>query len=130
MLGAIKSIMGIIENSFSPSMPLSTLSKGQILVGVKSREGLSAIDIASKIINRKKQAGIPIGPLPSGGQNLDLIMETIRVEEIVNALITKAKIEVEVPPGTNVTVSGANAGGPMVSQGATTSIAKSEGIIR
>tara|TARA_R110000824_G_scaffold373665_4_gene564079 strand:+ start:4639 stop:5031 length:393 start_codon:yes stop_codon:yes gene_type:complete len=130
MLGAIKAIMGLLENSFSPSMPLKQVSKEQILLGSKSREGLSAIDIASKIINRKKQAGIPIGPLPSGAQNLDLIMETIRVEEIVNALLTKAKIEVAVAPGTNLTASGGNAGGPIVVQGMTTSIAKSEGIIR
>ena len=130
MLGAIKSIMGIIENSFSPAMPLSSISKEQILIGVKSREGLSAIEIASKIINRKKQAGIPIGPLPSGSQNLDLIMETIRVEEIINALLTKAKIEVSAAPGTNVSVTGGNGGGPMLSQGGTTSIVKSEGIIR
>ena len=57
-------------------------------------------------------------------------METIRVEEIINALLTKAKIEVAVAPGTNVSVTGANGGGPMLSQGATTSIVKSEGIIR
>ena len=45
-------------------------------------------------------------------------METIRVEEIVKALLTDAKIQVSAPPGTllQVTASGANAGGPVVVQ--------------
>jgi hypothetical protein len=53
-------------------------------------------------IERKKEIGVGIGPLPSGSQNIDLQMEVIRVEEIVNALLTKAKIEVAIPPGTQI----------------------------
>jgi len=130
IMGIIKTITGVLKNSLSPSTPLQPIPKQQILIGSKYRSGLSAIDIASKIIQRKKEAGIPITPLPSGSQNLDLIMETIRVEEIVNALLTKAKIEVAAPPGTNLTATGGNAGGPVVSQGITTTTVKSEGIIR
>ena len=101
VLGSIKAIADLLSNAFTPSKPLTGISKQQILVGSKFREGLSAIDIAGRIIERKKEAGIPIGPLPSGGDNIDLIMETIRVEEIVKALLTKAKIEVAGPPGTS-----------------------------
>jgi hypothetical protein len=57
-------------------------------------------------------------------------MEVIRVEEIVNALLTKAKIEVAIPPGTQITATGGNAGGPIVVQGATIQISKGEGIVR
>jgi hypothetical protein len=99
-------------------------------LGSKFREGLSAIDIASRIIERKKEIGVGIGPLPSGSQNIDLQMEVIRVEEIVNALLTKAKIEVAIPPGTQITATGGNAGGPIVVQGATIQISKGEGIVR
>ena len=126
----ITTITNIFKNMFTPSTPLTPISKSEILICSKFREGLSAIDIASKIIERKKEIGIDIGPLPSGAENIELQMEIIRVEEILNALLTKAKIEVAIPPGTSVTATGANAGGPIVVQGTTVSISKGEGIIR
>ncbi len=128
--GIIKTIVGVFKNLFKVSTPLQSISKEEILIGSKFREGLSAIDIASKIIERKKEIGVSIGPLPSGAQNVELQMEVIRVEEIVNALITKVKVEVAIPPGTKVVATGANAGGPIVVQGATIEISKGEGIIR
>jgi hypothetical protein len=128
--GIIQTVVGIFKNLFKTSTPLCPISKEEILLGSKFREGLSAIDIASKIIERKKEIGINIGPLPSGAQNIELQMEVIRVEEIVNALITKAKIEVAFPPGTKVTATGGNAGGPIVVQGATIQITKGEGVVR
>lgn len=126
----ISTIRNLFKNLFKPSTPLQPISKEEILIGSKFREGLSAIDIASKIIERKKEIGVGIGPLPSGSENIDLQMEIIRVEEIVNALLTKAKIEIAIPPGTLVTAAGGNAGGPIVVQGATITITKGEGIIR
>lgn len=128
--GSIKAISGILSNSLDPKIPLKQIPKGQILAGTKFRSGLSAIDIASRIIQRKKELGIPLTPNPSGGANIDLIMETIRVEEMVKALLTEAKIETAAAPGTNLTASGGNVGGPIVVQGMTTSIVKTEGIIR
>ena len=128
--GIFSTIANLFKNVFITPAPLKPISKEKILTGVKFREGLSAIDIASRIIDRKKAIGIDIGALPSGADNIDLIMETIRVEEIINALLTKAKIEVAVPPGTNVISKGANAGGLIITQGTTTSISKGEGIIR
>lgn len=130
VMNSIQAIAGVFKNLFSAPTPLSPITKEEILVGSKFREGLSAIDIASKIIERKKEVGIDIGPLPSGAENIELKMETIRVEEILNALITKAKIEVAIPPGTKITATGANAGGPVQVIGTTISISKGEGIIR
>jgi hypothetical protein len=126
----IDTITGIFKGLFKPPTQLTPISKEEILIGAKFREGLSAIDIASRIIERKKEIGIDIGPLPSGADNIELRMEIIRVEEIVNALLTKAKIEVAIPPGTQITATGGNAGGPIVVQGATITISKGEGIIR
>jgi len=126
----ISTVTNIFKNLFKVPTPLQPISKEEILIGSKFREGLSAIDIASKIIERKKEIGIGIGPLPSGSENIDLLMETIRVEEIVNALLTKAKVEIAVAPGTQITATGGNAGGPIVVQGATITISKGEGIIR
>lgn len=128
--GIIQTVVGIFKNLFKVSTPLQNISKEEILIGSKFREGLSAIDIASKIIERKKEIGVSIGPLPSGAQNVELQMEVIRVEEILNALLTKVKVEVAIPPGTKVTAFGANAGGPIVVQGATIEVSKGEGIVR
>lgn len=130
VFGAIKTIVAILKGSLSSNTPLQNIPTATILAGAPFREGLSSIDIASKIIQRKKDLGIPIGPLPSGGDNLDLMMETIRVEEITNAILTKLKVEVAIPPGISVTATGGNAGGPIVVQGVTTSIVKGQGIAR
>lgn len=126
----ITTVRNLFKNIFKPSTPLQPITKQEILIGAKFREGLSAIDIASKIIERKKEIGVGLGPLPSGGENIDLKMETIRIEEILNALLTKAKIEVAIPPGTPIQATGGNAGGPIVVVGTTIDISKGEGIIR
>ena len=78
----------------------------------------------------KKRLVSEIGDLPSGAKNIELQMEQIRVEEIINALLTKSKIEVAIPPGTTIQASGGNAGGPIVVVGTTLTISKGEGIIR
>ena len=126
----INTIKNLFKDLFKPSTPLTPISKEEIFIGSKFREGLSAIDIASKIIERKKEIGIDIGPLPSGAENVELQMELIRVEEILNALLTKAKVEVAIPPGTPVQATGGNAGGPIVVVGTTLTLSKGEGIIR
>jgi hypothetical protein len=130
LLGTIQTVAGIFKNLFKPPIPLQPISKEEILIGSKFRTGLSSIDIASKIIERKKEIGIGIGDLPSGTKNIDLQMEQIRVEEIINALLTKSKIEVAIPPGTTIQGTGGNAGGPIVVVGTTLTISKGEGIIR
>ena len=129
-LGAIQTIVNLLKSALSSNTPLATVPTAQILAGAQYREGLSSIDIASKIIQRKKDIGIPLGPLGSGAQNLDLKMETIRVEEITNAILTKMKVEVAIPPGINLTTTGGNAGGPIVVQGMTTQLIKGLGIGR
>lgn len=130
LVTTINTITNLFKNLFKPSTPLTPISKEQIFIGSKFREGLSAIDIASKIIERKKEIGIDIGSLPSGAENVELQMELIRIEEILNALLTKAKVEVAIPPGTPVQATGGNAGGPIVVVGTTLTLSKGEGIIR
>ena len=126
----IDTITNLFKGLFTPATPLPPITKEEILIGSKFKEGLSAIDIASKIIERKKELGIDIGPLQSGAANIDLAMETIRVEETVNAILTKMKIEGAIAPGTPITATGGNAGGPIVVQGLTTNSTKVVGIAR
>ena len=105
-MGTIGVIASFIKNGFKIPTPVKEIDKGLILVGTKYRTGLSAIDIAGRIIERKKEIGIGIGPLPSGAQSIDLQMEVIRIEEIIKALMTVAFADVEIPPGQPVVVGG------------------------
>jgi hypothetical protein len=126
--GTLVAIAAILKRAFKVQKKLTPLNKEEILLGVQFREGLSAIDVASKIIERKKEIGIGIGSLPSGSENIDLQMEVIRIEEIINAIKTKMKVEAAFPPGVPITATGGNAGGPIVVQGATTVAVKVEGV--
>tara|TARA_B100000963_G_scaffold158208_2_gene137731 strand:+ start:6853 stop:7254 length:402 start_codon:yes stop_codon:yes gene_type:complete len=128
-MGAIKTIMKILKGFISPPIPNKPLPVPVVLAGGPLKPGLSAIDIASEIIKRKKDAGISIGPLPSGADNLDLMMETIRAQVLIEALIRDARVQIAIPPGTNVTASGGNAGGPIIVNGITTAPASGFGVI-
>ena len=128
IVGTLVAIAAILKRAFKVQKKLIPLNKEEILIGVKFREVLSSIDLASRIIERKKALGIDIGPLPSGSENIDLMMEVIRIEEIVNAIKTKMKIEAAFPPGVPITASGGNAGGPIVVNGTTIVSVKVEGV--
>ena len=89
IVGTLVAITAILKRAFKVQKKLIPLNKEEILLGVQLREGLSSIDLASRIIERKKALGIDIGPLPSGAENIDLMMEVIRIEEIVDAIKIK-----------------------------------------
>lgn len=91
--------------------------------------GFSASEIAAKIIKRQADAGIPVGPLPSGKISPDEIMERIRVEEMVEAISTKLVMNVAIEPGTALQGTGANAGGPVVVAGTVIGVAKGKATV-
>ena len=128
IVGTLIAIAAILKRAFKVQKKLIPLNKEAILLGVKFREGLSSIDIASRIIERKKALGIDIGPLPSGAENKDLMMEVIRIEEIVDAIKTKMRVEAAFPSGVRITGSGGNAGGPMSIVGETVESVKVDGV--
>ena len=101
-----------------------------ILVGVPRRGGLSPTKIASRIIARKSEAGLPVGVLPSGAINPDEIMERIRIEEIIKALQQDAIISVAIPPGITLTATGISPTGPVSVFGSTITISKGYGVIQ
>lgn len=105
-----------VPNTTSNTMPLP------LILASKSRPGLSPTQIASRIIERQSEAGLNVGPLPSGLTNPAEVMERIRVEEIVKALITESKIDVAIQPGTLLQATGGNAGGPIQVFGTTIGI--------
>ena len=101
-----------------------------ILVGVPRRTGLSPTKIASRIIARKSEAGLPVGVLPSGQVSPDEIMERIRVEEIIKALQQDAIISVAIPPGITLSAAGISPTGPVSVFGSTITFSKGYGVIQ
>ena len=101
-----------------------------ILIGVPKRSGLSSIKIASRIIARKSEAGLPVGVLPSGAVSPDEIMERIRAEEYIKALQQDAIISVAIPPGTTLTAAGISPTGPVSVFGSTITLSKGYGVIQ
>lgn len=101
-----------------------------ILVGVPLRSGLSPTKIASSIIARKSEAGLPVGALPSGNINPDEIMERIRIEEIVKALQQDMIVSVAIPPGITLTAAGVSAAGPVSVFGSTITLTKAYGVVQ
>lgn len=110
-----RSILNAIKALFKiPNISTGSVVNSQILAyagGVKP--GLSPEKIASRIIRRKSEAGLPVGPLVGGRLAPDEIMEKIRIEEIVRALTTEAKIDTCSRAGTQLQATGANYGGPI-----------------
>jgi hypothetical protein len=131
-LRSINGIINIILSAFNtPQPPLTPLPPPLILTGAKLRVGLSAQSIASEIISKQSNAGRVVGDVFADGPNVEEAMELIRIQEIINAVLTEAKVEIVIPPGVAVTTVGVgNLGAPVVSQGATTNIAYGEGVIR
>lgn len=131
-LSSISSIIDIIISAFKiPKEPVTPLPPPLILAGANLRPGITSSSIAARVISRQSEAGMVVGDVFADGPNTSEAMELIRVEEIVNALLTEAKIEVVIPPGVGVTTVGVgNLGLPVISQGTTTSPAVGSGVIR
>lgn len=131
-VGSIQSVIDIISAAFkAPKPPVTPLPPPLLLIGGAQRPGVTASEIASRIIARQSEAGLIVGDVFEDGPNTAEAMELIRIEEIINSLLTEAKIEIVIPPGVQVmTVGTGNLGAPVVSMGTTTNIAVGYGVIR
>lgn len=122
----INIVLGVLNSGKTPAIPLSA---GLILGGGFLRPGASARELAKKVILRQQEAGIPIGNLPSGAENLAEKMERIRMEVIVQHLLENVKISVVLPPGIPVAATGVSPSGPVAVVGVTTGIAIGTAVI-
>ena len=131
-VSSIQNVINLILAAFkAPKQPLTPLPPPLLLVGGKQRPGVTSSEIASRIIARQSEAGLIVGNVFEDGPNTAEAMELIRIEEIINSLLTEGKIEIVIPPGVRVmTIGTGNLGAPVVSQGVTTDIAVGYGIIR
>jgi len=108
-----KSIIGGLLNLFKIPPTISNKMPSPLILATKAKPGMSPTLIASRIIERQSEAGLPTGTLPSGQVSPAEIMERIRIEEIVKALTSEARIDVAIQPGTTIQATGGNAGGPI-----------------
>lgn len=79
--------------------PFTTIPSILLICSAIKRPGLSAMLIASRIIRRASEKGIPTGAAADGSANLGTIMEAIRVEEMVNALKLESRVQTGIPIG-------------------------------
>lgn len=125
-----KSILSSLLNLFKLPTARSQNIPTPLILASTARPGLSPSKVAARIIQRQAEAGIPVGPLPSGEISPDEIMERIRVEEIIKAITTEAVIDVAIKPGTVIQGTGGNAGGPVQVAGAVVGIASGNAVVR
>lgn len=125
IIGGFDKILQLSSIGGPPPVPTAL-----ILIGAPRRPGLSPTKIATRIIARKSEAGLPVGALPSGGVSPDEIMERIRIEEIIKALQQDALITIGVPLGIPIQAAGIGPSGPVTVVGASILPVKGYGIIQ
>lgn len=114
-MGWIETISNEIEAAFSVARPaLTTLPTVLLIYETQRRPGLSAIALASSIIKRLPEAGIPTENNADGSENKILKFVTILCEEIITEIKDNARITTVCSPATITSVGeGGNAGGPV-----------------
>ena len=90
------SINKAIEKARTPAQKVPALF---LYAGAISRPGLSAMTLASRIIQRQSEAGAPYGAAADGTANIAEAMERIRAEEIVRAIKMDSLVEITIPIG-------------------------------
>lgn len=127
----IDSICNAISSAIEKARaPIATIPAILLICSAIKRPGLSAMVIASRIIQRQAEAGASFGAAADGTANVSEAMERIRVEEMVKALKMESRIQGATPiGGIQVIATGANAGGPVVCNGFNINMPRTDGII-
>ena len=133
-LSDISSVINILKIFGSPTFgtePPTPIPPQLLLVGANLRPGMSARNLSKNLISKLEGRGIPMGVDTFGGEdNLFAIAITEVAEEMLDEIRLNGKVDIVIPPGTiQVTAVGANAGGPILVQGANTTISSGNGII-
>lgn len=109
-LGSITAVIGLLLGAFKLKFKGPGGIPAPLLhIGGRLKQGLSAQEIAANIIRRHAEIGVPNGDLPDGSKNLSVQLEKARVEEITEAILTRAKITTVIPPGVSFTGGGVGA---------------------
>jgi hypothetical protein len=131
-LSSISSVIDTINTAFDTvSTPVNSLPPVLVLTGSKIRPGIEASTIASRVIARQSEMGLPVGNCFSSGPNTTEAMITVIVQEIVSSLLLESKLEITIDIGSiGITSSGANAGGPVLSYGNNLNLVSATGVLR
>ena len=119
--------LSFITDSFLFVRDLTTY---EILAQKQLRAGLNADNLATNIMKRFKEIGLPSGPLVNGAPNVMEAYTVVLAEEIVDIIQNQMRVDVAVFPGGTVQAAGANAGGPVVAVGSTTNAQTGVGVAR
>ncbi len=95
-----------------------------------TRPGMSPLNIAMKVLAKKKELGLPVGNYEDGSANANDIMWLEFAKAVVAEIQESAKTTVVIPPGTQIVASGGNAGGPVVSYGNTITLTTGYAVIQ
>ena len=130
-VSSMSSILKILLSAFSMmKQPADTLPPPLVFIGAKMRPGLSARDMASRVISRFSESDAISGEIFQEGNNVMTALEVIRMEEVVNAIQTEMKITSTIDPGAIlVQANGVGfAGFPVASVGTNIMIVPSNGV--
>lgn len=118
----------VFSNARQPFQKLPALP---LQAEANQRKGLSATDIASRIIERLPDAGIPTGPNPDGSRNTINDFVKIISEEFVNAIKRDSLVLLTIPSGSiKITATGGNVGGPVESTGQNWNYPEMKGVVQ
>ena len=115
----IADIANSIKNLFDISRsPAPTIPPMLMAIGSLQKPGMSAKLSVGNITKELAKHGIPTSPAEDGTENMVVRLVVSIVTEIYRAIREDANIQVAHMPGAiQILTAGANAGGPMISQG-------------
>lgn len=120
----IKSTLDSLLNSIKTALKINQPKNignlpSEIVVLSRQRNGMSVIRATNKVLEMKRNLGLPTGNLEDGTLNSDDILWKTVIEAIIEEITEHAKITTAITAGQQVVASGANAGGPIVVYGQT-----------
>lgn len=122
------SLTDVLNNARPPMQKVPALP---LQAEANQRKGLSATDIASRIIDRLPDAGIPTGPNPDGSKNVINDFVKIICEEFVDAIKRDSLVLLTIPSGSiKITATGGNVGGPVESTGQNWNYPEMKGVVQ
>lgn len=122
---SIKSLFNITRQP-APEIPGMLMA-----IGCTQKPGLSTVVSTGNIVKALSKHNIPTDPLPDGSENKTVALVIAVVEEVFRAIREDANIQVAHMPGAiSVLSTGANSGGPVVSQGININFSKGQAIIQ
>lgn len=111
-------------------LPVMTIPAVMLICSVIKRPGTSAMMAAAEAISGQSEFGAPTGDLPDGTPNMMNAMMYKVTQSIYKDITRNGVVQVAIPAGgIQVTVEGANAGGPVICTGVNTNNVTGYGIL-